>query len=67
VDRLYALNAGDFLRCRLCQRLSYRSAQEWDHFKRTGRHPGLIGRAIAAAIAGEDPVVLLRRALKNRR
>lgn len=61
-DRLYAERVGDPLHCRVCQKLTYASAQRWDHVARTGRFPGLLGRMVAAAGEGDDPMCVLRRA-----
>lgn len=42
------------------------SAQEWDNLTRKGRFPGLMGRIFEAALKGDDPEEVLRRAMRRR-
>lgn len=64
---LYAPRAGSPLHCRLCHNLSYESAQRWNNVKRTGRHPGVLGRMLTEIEDGGDGTGALRRHLTGRR
>lgn len=59
---LYARVPGDAIRCRVCHRLTYQSAQAWDNWARRGHPGGLLGSLITELEEGGDGNRALARA-----
>lgn len=60
--RLYTRRPGDAIRCRVCHRLTYQSAQAWDNWARRGHPGGLLGSLITELEDGGDGSRALARA-----